>query len=497
MRARGAQKLTPTYLRWRLAMRRSRLFRPGERVGIAVSGGPDSMLLLDFAAAYAREAGVALSVVHFNHHLRGAESDADELFVRERARQLGFDFHGSGADVAAVARAKKRNLEATARDLRYSFFFGLVRQGKLDKVATAHTANDQAETVLLRLVRGAGTRGLGGIHPVLEGGVVRPFLMLTRAEVEAEVAFRGLACRADISNRETRFARNRLRERVLPLLEREFNPRIVESLAAFADHARDDEAFLQEQARDRSHAWLRRESGAVRIPVGRLREFPPAIARRVLRQMVAEAMEGGARAAGPVAITHVEMGDLHRLAAEGQSGKQVILGVGVEARKEFEWLVISRCREEDSRSASAVGFRYDIRPPTTVAITEIGLQLRFSFADIIDAKGPEAEYNGNEVVWLDSLNLAAPLILRSWRAGDRFHALGNTNPVKLKELFQRRRIPAAERAWWPVLESAGKIVWVRGFTPVHCGIGDSARRLLIAEEPVLRGATTQSRRQRK
>lgn len=485
MTSKGAQKLTATYLRWRLAMRRSRLFGPGQRIGIAVSGGPDSVLLLDFALAYAREAGVTLSVVHFNHHLRGAESDADELFVRERARELGLEFHGSGADVAAIARAKKRNLEATARDLRYGFFFSLVRNGKLDRVATAHTANDQAETVLLRLIRGAGTRGLGGIHPVLEDGVVRPFLTLTRAQVEAEVALRALACRADSSNLETRFARNRLRERVMPLLETEFNPRVVESLAAFADHARDDEAFLQEQAHQRSHAWLRREGTTLRIPAGRLSDFPAAIARRILRQMVAEAVHGAARAPGPVAISHAEMEDLRRLATEGQSGKRVVLAAGVEARKEFEWLAISpRRREDNLPPGRARGFRHRIRPPATVAIPELGVRLRFSYADKVDANVAEAEYNGNEGVWLDSPSPAAPLILRSWRAGDRFHALANTNPVKLKELFQRRRIPAAERAWWPVLESAGTILWVRGFAPVPSACTEAKKQLLIIEEPL-------------
>lgn len=465
-------------------MRRSRLLGPGERIGIAVSGGPDSVLLLDFAVTYAREAGLTPSVVHFNHHLRGAESDADELFVRDRARRLGLQFHGSGADVAAIARAGKRNLEATARDLRYGFFFSLVRQGKLDKVATAHTANDQAETVLLRLIRGAGTRGLGGIHPTLRDGVVRPFLTLTRAEVEDEIRLRGLAFRTDPSNHDARFARNRLRKRVLPLLESEFNPRVVESLASFADWAHDDEVFLQEQAQERSHAWLRREASSVRIPAGRLSDFPPAIARRILGRMVAEAVYGKVQGPGLVAISHAEMKELLRLASEGQSGKRVILAAGAEARKEYEWLVISRKKPESSHpSGEAAGFRYDIQLPTTVTITQIGLQLHLNFADTI---GEEGGYNGNEVVWLDSSNPAAPLILRSWRAGDRFHALGMPNPLKLKELFQQRRIPAAERAWWPVLESAGKIIWVRGFAPVHCADRQSKRVLLIREEPIRR-----------
>ncbi len=473
------------------------------------------MLLLDFAVAYAHEAGLTVSAVHFNHHLRGAESDADEAFVRQRAQQLGIELHCSGADVAVIARAKKRNLESMARDLRYGFFFTLVRQGKLDQVATAHTANDQAETVLLRLIRGAGTRGLGGIHPVLEDGVVRPFLTITRAEVESEVEARGLAYRVDASNRETRFTRNRLRERILPVLERDFNPQVVESLAGFADRAREDEAFLEAQARDRSTPWLRREGGTVRIPARRLREFPPAIARRVLRRMVAEAIEGGAGTGGPFAISHSEMEALRRLAASGQSGKRMILATGVEARRDFEWLVIGRNQQKRPKDpvAESCGFCYTVRPPAAVEIPALRLRLSLTFADEtvagqfavapvsspavfqphraggdtgatakVDANEPETEYNTSEAVWLDPLNLAAPLTLRSWRAGDRFRALGNANPVKLKELFQRRRIPVMERAWWPILESAGAIVWVRGFAPASGGETERGKRLFIREE---------------
>jgi tRNA(Ile)-lysidine synthase len=475
-------------------MRRSSMFRPGERIGIAVSGGPDSMLLLDFAVAYGAEAGIAVSAVHFNHHLRAAESEGDEDFVRQRARQLGIEIHCSGADVAALARAQKRNLEAVARDLRYRYFFTLVRQGKLDKVATAHTANDQAETVLLRIVRGAGTRGLGAIHPVLDGGVVRPFLMMTRAEVEAEVGLRGLAHRVDASNFESRFTRNRLRQRVLPLLEREFNPHVVESLAGFADRARDDEAFLEEHARERALPWLRHEGAALRIPARRLVDFPPAIARRVLRRMVAVSLHAARGSTGPVAISYAEMEDLRRLAEDGQGGKRITLAAGVEVRKEFEWLVVSPARP-DARgdpAAQGPGFSYPVCPPATILIPELGIRLGFGFADVPDADEPQAEYTKGEAVWLDPSNPASPLTLRSWRAGDRFHALGKTNPVKLKELFQRRGMPVSQRLWWPLLECAGTIIWVRGFPGARAPGKQSGRQLLIREghipsPPALRG----------
>jgi len=168
------------YSRWAQEMRRSELFRAGERVGVGVSGGPDSVLLLEFMRHLKGELGLTLSIVHFNHHLRGAESDADERFVRSLAEAHGLEFLGEEAEVAEIARKRHRNLEAAGRELRYQFFFSLVSSGRLNKIATAHTATDQAETVLLKLLRGTGTRGLGGIYPVLEGKVVRPFLTLTR-----------------------------------------------------------------------------------------------------------------------------------------------------------------------------------------------------------------------------------------------------------------------------------------------------------------------------
>src|SRR5690242_18547737 len=186
-------------------MQRADLFRPGDRVGVAVSGGPDSVLLLEFMKHLAKQRGLALAVVHFNHHLRGQASDDDERFVEKCAREAGIEFIRSEADVQAVARDQRRNVEETARQLRYAFFVSLVAQKRLDRVATGHTANDQAETVLLRLVRGSGTRGLGGIYPKLEAGIVRPFLSLSREDVEEEIASRGLRCRIDSTNLETRF----------------------------------------------------------------------------------------------------------------------------------------------------------------------------------------------------------------------------------------------------------------------------------------------------
>jgi tRNA(Ile)-lysidine synthase len=461
---------TDLYNRWAQEMRRGSHLRAGERVGVAISGGPDSVLLLEFANALAGKMGLVVSAVHFNHHLRGAESDADERFVREMARRLGVAFLRGEADVARAARERRRNLEATARELRYRFFFSLIHRGRIDKVATAHTANDQAETVLLRLLRGAGTRGLGGIYPALQGRIVRPFLSLTRAQVEAELARRGLEFRVDSTNLQGRFRRNKVRKELLPWLEKEFNAEIVPLLKELAERARDDEEYLELQARERARPWRVREAEEERIPARPLAEFPPALARRVLRQMVAAA-------SGSLAgVSHRHIEALRHLAAEAQSGRWLVLPGHLVARREFEWLVIGPGSAQPANS----DFSFAITPPAEVTVPQLGIKLQFKIVE----RGEEGRaYNSVGEVWLDSLKLPGELLLRNWRGGDRFCPVGCRKAQKLKELFRQRRIPAGQRKAWPVLACGGEIVWVRGF-PVAASVAASpeAGRVMMVTE---------------
>lgn len=459
------------YTRWSLEMRRSGMFLPGERVGVAVSGGPDSILLLRFMSELARELGLCLSAIHFNHRLRGAESNEDQRFVAQTADGLKVEFHHAAADVARYARQSKRNLEAAARELRYRFFFSLIRQGTLDRVATAHTANDQAETVLLRLLRGAGTRGLSGIFPVLEGKVVRPFLSVTRAEIEGEIERRRLPFRVDRSNLDERFSRNRLRRQLLPLIEKDFNPQIVPALKQFADRARDDETYLEQQAAEIARPWRIREGSEEKIPARPLAQFPPALQRRVLRHMLS-----ASGAPGGITALHVEM--LRRLALGAQSGKALTLPGRIEACREFEWLVI---RPEGARQA---GFSFPITPPADLAIPGGVLKVRYETVEIIGRDPLNRAYNGKEWIYLDFEKLHGALVLRNWQAGDRFCPLGSRNQRRLKELFIQRKVPLKSRHLWPVLLSGDEIVWVRGFPPAsRLAVSPSTCRVLaIGEE---------------
>ena len=199
-----------------------------------MSGGADSVALLRLLLELRKELGLVLSVVHFNHKLRGADADADENFVAELAKNFHLEFYCESGDVAGLASAKGAGIEAAARDMRYRFFRKLLSDGTLDRVATAHTLDDQAETVLLRIARGAGTRGLAGIYPQLsvpgsqfsEASIIRPLLGVRRKALESYLHEIGQGWREDKSNRDLRFARNRVRHGVLPRLERALNPSV-------------------------------------------------------------------------------------------------------------------------------------------------------------------------------------------------------------------------------------------------------------------------------
>src|SRR5882724_1653799 len=231
---------------------RQGLLHAGDRLGVAVSGGADSTALLRIMLELRRELGIVLSVVHFNHQLRGAEADTDERFVTQLAHRHELELHVGNGDVAAHAKRLHLSTEAAARQLRYRYFRQLFEEKKLNRIATGHTLDDQAETVLLRVVRGAGTRGLAGIYPQLlvngsQFSVVRPLLRVRRKLLEIYLKQVDQEWREDSSNRDLRHARNRVRHGIVPRLERSLNPAVREALAELADIARAEEEYWQKE----------------------------------------------------------------------------------------------------------------------------------------------------------------------------------------------------------------------------------------------------------
>jgi len=260
---------------------RHAMFAPGDRVAVAVSGGADSVALLLLLVEVAGELGLQLSVAHFDHRWR-PESGADAAWVGELAAKLGLPFYLERGEPA-----RSGNLEQQSRLLRYAFFKRLQGQGVADKAATAHTRDDQAETVLLRVLRGAGTRGLAGILPIRDGFIVRPLLRVARVELRPLLDQRGQSWRQDATNLDLRFRRNLLRAQVMPRLRAEFNPALEERLAALAEVQRAEEVFWSDYLGPLLEAASESMPLGLRLRCEPLRRLPLAVRRRLVRLAMA------------------------------------------------------------------------------------------------------------------------------------------------------------------------------------------------------------------
>jgi tRNA(Ile)-lysidine synthase len=436
--------------RIRATIARYGMFAPGQRVGVAVSGGADSVCLLHLLHELAPEWALALSVLHLNHGLRGDESRADEEFVRTLAAGLGLPFHSRSLDVAALAAGTGDNLEQAARRLRREFFSDFLARGELDRVALGHTRSDQAETVLFRLLRGAGTAGLAAIRPVTPEGFVRPLLDIDRAGVLAWLGQRSLPWREDSSNRDPAFARNRIRHDLLPRLTRDWNPDLPATLAGMARVALDEEAWWEGEIGRVVEGRLERRPPALLFRADWLRALPPAVARRVIRRAIQDA-RGDLRG---IDLSHVEQFLALTASCEGSGRLQI---PGLDVFRSFDWIRLAppgldRLENRDYELPLPVPGR--LRIPQSNTLLCLDLQT-------LDATG----YNEKVESELDWELIAGELYLRNWRPGDQYRPVGHARETKIKLLFQQARIPLWERRRWPIISCQSQIVWVARFGP--------------------------------
>src|SRR5438067_5871769 len=471
-------------------IRRHKLLNPGDRVGVAVSGGADSVALLRLLLELRTELGVVLSVVHFNHKLRGSEADADDQFVADLASRNTLEFRSETGDVATYSAEKRFSIETAAREMRYGFFRRLLIEGRMNRVATAHTLDDQAETVLLKVARGAGTRGLAGIYPQLSvsssqfsagrqasvagrqqvcASIVRPLLGVRRKELEAYLIAEGQSWREDSSNRDLRHARNRVRHGILPRLERNLNPAVREILAETAEIARAEEEYWNaEVGRILEAAGRRlRDTGAT---VG-LRSFaglPLALQRRLARA-AAENFELR------LEFRHVE--EILDLISNGRCPGKAALPDGWMASIDKGEL---KFEPAPQISESIHDYRYLLPVPGKVPVPETGTLFE---AMLISAE-KRAACNAENL--LDSGAAAGELTVRNWRPGDRFWPAHTKAPKKVKELLQEKHVTGDERKLWPVIVSGDEIVWVRGFpTPARLQPRQSVKNVIAIREAPL------------
>ena len=442
----------------------TQLFRPGMRLGVAVSGGADSVALLRSLHGRWQELGVVLTVLHVHHGIRGEEADGDAAFVAALAEELSLRFLQYEVDTPARAQAKQETVEEAARKLRYAWFESLLGEGELDAVATAHTLDDQAETVLQKLLRGAWTEGLAGIFPVVEcsgGRILRPLLATRRAQIESWLKAIGQNWREDSTNRDTVYTRNRIRHELLPVLA-EYNPQIALQLAHMAEIARDEDAYWQaELARILPSLLLpgravrgggrasstHPDEVSVGMEIERLRALHPAMRRRVLR---AAAEKTGC-------ALNFEQTELLLEICEGKAGRRETLTAEVRAERTPRELRFLRERNASVRQVT------EFRVPVPGRVEADGFGLRI----MIEAGSSSGAF--------------PPATLRAHKAGDRVRLRYTAALKRIKEVLERMQVPPGERKNWPVLEWQGEIVWMLG-AEVESAAASAAGLRIAAEK---------------
>ena len=427
---------------------------PGEALLIGVSGGPDSVALLDALV----ELGWRPHVCHLNHQLRGADSDGDAEFVRQLAAH-----HDLPSSIEACTVAPD---EDSARRARQEFFARVAERTGIKKLLLAHTADDQVETFLLRLLRGAGVPGLVGIWPERQMGtlrVIRPLLKVRRPEIMEYLAARKLSYREDKSNADTRFTRNRIRHELLPLLEREYNPAICDVLLNTAEILRDEDFYLLHHVAQRFY-MAACQNDAVNVKT--LANYPIAIQRRVLRFWL-----GGDSENGPSfifdqieAVRHAALGDSPSAAID-LSGDLVVY-------REYEWL-----RKADRKELERVEGKWPLSLSGETVVRELGV--RFVLERVKSPPYPQES--------LDADVLGEGLFVRTWENGDRFQPLGMSETKKLQDFFVDEKVPRLKRGRVPLVCTAdGRIAWVVGQRIAEpFKVTDNTRRILhLRAEPV-------------
>ena len=434
----------------RTAVYEHNLFEEGDRVIAAVSGGPDSVVLLYILAELALELKFTLRAAHLDHMIRGAEAGADARFVEQLAEKMGIPVTVDRVDVPALQKKKKLSPEDAARRARYEFLFRLAEEVSASKIALGHHADDQAETVLLHLLRGAGPEGLAGME-YRSGRLCRPLLGVRRQEVLDFCKEKGLTYRTDSTNRDTIYLRNRVRLELIPLLA-EYNPNVVEAVNRTADIIRLENAYLEARAHEAfSGAVHVLGDSRIKLNVPVFRELDTALQRRVLLRCFG-ILYGGE---GYTEFFHVE--NLRQFVSTGSSGRNLDLPLGLVAEKIYDAVELKPAAGgEETGTAWEPVF---LNVPGVTEVPALGASVN---AEILHRKTLKDLNVPADTALLDMGKMKLPLYIRPWAPGDAFHPLGAPGKKKVKDFFIDAKVPRRERARLPVVLDMQHILWVAG-----------------------------------
>ena len=418
----------------------------GQRVLVAVSGGIDSVVLLRCLFQIRKELGISLLVGHFNHQLRGKDAVRDEQFVKRLAQKLKLPFIVGSGDVRSHAARFRMSLEEAARTLRYDFFVRIAHERGIAVIALGHTVDDQAETVLIRLVKGTGLRGLSAIRPILhykKGCFIRPFIRVKRNDITRYARIKGIMHREDKTNKSLKFLRNKVRHRLLPLLEKQFNPQIKEALARLASSADTDMQYVVSAA----HALLKqviRKKEPQRIVLQRKKflQYHPALCFRIIEEVL--------RMVSPRSTLDFEHWHYFWNHVSRPRKTQITIDGNVDILIQYNDIVVSRQETHKNYFCAFLDANKVLTIPNA--------HMRFACREV--NKNDIKITNRKSVEYFDVAHITFPLLIRTRAEGDRFKPLGMKGRKKMKDFFIAKKIPQYKRDSIPLILSGRDIMWV-------------------------------------
>ena len=431
-----------------------------DKVLVCVSGGPDSVALLYLLYFLKDKFNLKLRIAHLNHMIRGKEADRDADFVRNLAGRLNSPIISKKSDVPSFVKKNKLSSEEGARILRYRFFLEAAVKFKVDKVAIGHTADDQIETVLMRIVRGTGLEGLGGIQPVIEQNgirIIRPLIEVWKKEIEDYLRQKNLRFRTDLSNKDKAYFRNKIRLGLIPYLSRNYNPGIKEILLRLGDAAREDCDYLgkvsEKAFENLIEVEAKKNKSEIGVSIRRLNRHSLAVRRRIMRLAIRK-IKGDLRR-----ISFQNLEDLNSLIQGSDRNLFLHLPDGIKVRREYGKLIFYK----SGRQKTIKKFKYSLKIPGITMMPEAGLRVEASLANKGSRGLIKKKTKDSNIKLFDYDKLKFPLLVRNRLPGDRIRPLGMKGKKKLKDIFIDQKIPLLQRNSAPVIVSAdGRIAWVVG-----------------------------------
>ncbi|OGP66385.1 MAG: tRNA lysidine(34) synthetase TilS [Deltaproteobacteria bacterium RBG_16_44_11] len=420
------------------------LLNRGDKVIVALSGGSDSVALLVALVRIAPQMDLSLIVAHINHNLRGEESDEDEKFCRDLSRNLGLVFVSEKMN--KTGSPKGLSPEDYYRRQRYLFLNKVAKDNQAEKIALGHHLQDQAETVLLNLLRGSALEGLKGILPRRDGKFIRPLIEVSRKQIINFLNKSGIAYRQDSSNENNKYLRNKIRRNLIPYLKKEFNPRVEENLAKMAQILRQEDEFVRQHVFSAMESsYIQRQPDRISLNIQYISKLHQAIRFRLFKALL-ESLNPEKNG-----FSSIHIKSLEKLARDQESGKRISLPFSIVASREYDNLILER---KNIRTPK-IKYAYEMSVPCSVWVSEknISVRLQIVTRDYIDFKS-------NIKVYMDLDKIRKPLILRNRREGDWFDPLGMPGRQKIKALFIDRKIPRDERDRVMLIADGLSVVWI-------------------------------------